>query len=82
MKEPSPILTNEALLDDFIYLSEHSFCCAYSISHEEYNNAANQVKFWAKVYKKHFGEELRNRCSSDENTTDIPSAVKVTENAW
>ena len=79
---PSPILMNEALLDDFIYLSQNSFCCIYNISHEEYDNAANQIKFWAKIYKQHYGKELKNRCSSDVNTTDIQSDVKVTENVW
>ena len=80
MKEPSPILMNEVLLDDLLYLSEHSFCCAYNVSYEEYYNAVNQIKFWAKMYKKHYGEELRN-CSLGESTTATPSAVKVTENA-
>ena len=77
---PSSILMNEVLLDDFIHLNRNSFCCVYNISFAEYENAANQVKFWAKIYKKHYGEELRNRCSSDVNTTATPSAVKVTEN--
>ena len=77
---PSPILMNEPLLDDFIYLSKSSFCGIYDISSKEYDDAVNQIKFWAKVCKRHYGKEMKN-CSSDATTTATPSAVKVTGNA-
>ena len=76
----NPILMNEALLDDFLYMNFSRFCDIYHFSAMEYADAVRQVKFWAKVYKERYGKELREKCfTSVETTTATPSIERKTE---